>query len=952
MSIFAARALRFEGFTNSYRVPRQNIHEEPPFDPSEEFNEIIKTSNGNEFYVVKLNKLKFNEELEARASNGTASLQGEEEQQGEGEEKIGGEDEEDAGEGEDAFLTEVDGQKESGVFDAGAVEVPEYISSIDIPEDVIIRVKKVIRLNFLEHLDSWCEQAVERSDSVVVAKCEELNSELDLRLHLHQPRPRRAELDVHNVRAAELVLHAERVVRHCAGMEQSLAELGTKFKAMSHEHNKLANKFRADIEALEVVFVNATKSARLVKLQNQVTVELDKFMSVIRASLRQFRQHLDQTLQMLRESNARFIKSFRVFSDGGNFCPEEIEEHRKKLEKMSAMIDSSEGSIMSDLEGMESRRLDTATKIAVEFEDRFKGHMSDLVFMERMARWLTNTQVKVKAEVANSNTQAQKIAHMLDTLERRVDACARPNLDKEQITASQLNQSLFSIFEAFVGRSEYLNCMKPGGSQGNLATAPSTAKVGFSAESPQQTTGGKAGKSGEDPSVNVIKSILNNLEINNMKFTDEYWTQRSKLRFGLDAELDGEGAGGMESSREKTKSVMSQASSKGSEASKSTRKAVPTGAEVNTRRSMSGQRRTSKPIKMDRKSILDKDDGVDGEGGEAENFMSSIQKTLREARDGLITTSEVFYRQKGTRPVTRPQALQETHEQCSDIIAAKLQSYAQQADQYHNQCLQELRAQLVRFEQLSAHVPALVISDLLREEVKRLNEVQAEMTTRFQTTLDQLAGRQQSNLNELRPNLGHPTHSDQLSRLCDQEQERHGDYVEAVDKHTAQRQACALKESVVFMERMVKTAELQLLQYDGMLVVDDVEKGRVEPTLYPTSELIRRMNAGEPLEDDEDKGSLPRGKASWIGIPSNQFVVEGRPSRLQVTPTVNTRKTTLAHSAVIKARDKAYEDYKEQFEHTLRQIDEEKERLMLSEQRWEQAWETSVDKVRRLYQTE
>ncbi|RUS87186.1 hypothetical protein EGW08_005026 [Elysia chlorotica] len=154
------------------------------------------------------------------------------------------------------------------------------------------------------------------------------------------------------------------------------------------------------------------------------------------------------------------------------------------------------------------------------------------------------------------------------------------------------------------------------------------------------------------------------------------------------------------------------------------------------------------------------------------------------------------------------------------------------------------------------------------------------------------------------------------------------------------------------MERIVKTAELQLSQYDGMLVVDDVEKGRVDPTLYPTSELIRRMNAGEPLEDDEDKGSLPRGKASWIGIPSNQFVLEGRPSRLQVTPTVNTRKTTLAHSAVVKARDKAYEDYKEQFEHTLREIEEEKERLMLSEQRWENAWETSVDKVRRLYQTE
>ena len=50
---------------------------------------------------------------------------------------------------------------------------------------------------------------------------------------------------------------------------------------------------------------------RLVALQNQLGTELEKFMAVIRTSLRQFRQHLDETLQMLRESNARFIKSFK-----------------------------------------------------------------------------------------------------------------------------------------------------------------------------------------------------------------------------------------------------------------------------------------------------------------------------------------------------------------------------------------------------------------------------------------------------------------------------------------------------------------------------------------------------------------------------------------------------------------------------------------------------------------
>ena len=62
---------------------------------------------------------------------------------------------------------------------------------------------------------------------------------------------------------------------------------------------------------------------------------------------------------------------------------------------------------------------------------RFKHHMVDLVFMEKIARWLTNTQVKIKAEVADSNTQAQKLSQFLADLDRRIDAAEKPNPDKE-----------------------------------------------------------------------------------------------------------------------------------------------------------------------------------------------------------------------------------------------------------------------------------------------------------------------------------------------------------------------------------------------------------------------------------------------------------------------------------------------------------------------------------------
>ena len=38
--------------------------------------------------------------------------------------------------------------------------------------------------------------------------------------------------------------------------------------------------------------------------------------------------------------------------------------------------------------------------------------------------------------------------------------------------------------------------------------------------------------------------------------------------------------------------------------------------------------------------------------------------------------------------MTRPQVLQETFEQFQDVVTQKLQSYYQQCDDYHNQCLQ------------------------------------------------------------------------------------------------------------------------------------------------------------------------------------------------------------------------------------------------------------------------
>ena len=60
----------------------------------------------------------------------------------------------------------------------------------------------------------------------------------------------------------------------------------------------------------------------------------------------------------------------RVFSEGGNFCVEEIEQYKTVLDRVSGQIEQTEGVIMADLENMESSRMDRANSVCNSFENK------------------------------------------------------------------------------------------------------------------------------------------------------------------------------------------------------------------------------------------------------------------------------------------------------------------------------------------------------------------------------------------------------------------------------------------------------------------------------------------------------------------------------------------------------------------------------------------------------
>ncbi|XP_066569066.1 coiled-coil domain-containing protein 180 [Amia ocellicauda] len=819
----------------------------------------------------------------------------------------------------------------------------------------LTELQNSVRLAFFEHLEDRYETIPTNSVNIVAAKKDELKSELELRLHLHQPRAKRIEMDIHNVRSAELVLHRDRVERHCKGITEALNALKTEFVALRDEQKKLTEDFRTHIYSMENVFINASKSSVLVGLCSSLHTDLDKHLGLIQTSLRQYRQKLESTLGRLRESNAEFIKSFRLFSEGGNFTPEEIEVFQRRLEKTSSHIDSTDELIMLDMEGMESKCLEQATEVINKFEDKFHHLTVDLNFMEKIQRLLTNTQVEIKSEVTKSNKQMETLNTYLSQFESKIDACAKLNIDKEAVTPDDLHVFTQFIMEELKKRCQYLECLTDLFStalapeaplQGPIAAAARTEtlkleKLGaHSTDSLLQPS--KMGRPAtEDVAVGVIQHIL---QIQKYKDSPDFQgepVERSQtVTAGTWQASPAAGTQGAGLSP-------SRPPSEGAAGLRSTGSATGLRTEAPLKRvSSTCVKRFSKPTRFDKRFQ------VFGPKPEQQpvTFKGVINSVLWKANDVLLAVAEDFYKKKERRAITRPQYLQETFEHCAEVLNSKLLSYQSQTLAYHNACLQEFREQLRQAERCLSAVPGRLIGHLLEQHLHELGQATGRIRHHFRLAQQQSEDRQNDHWNKLRPSLGHPDNVSNLQSLCSLEEERQEQQGHLIDSTKGELQKCVEQRAEEFVAVLAALTERLLLLLDDFLTVDDVQTGQTEAVKEKTSTLIRRKQAGLPLEEKHQMPLIQRDSRTWPGIPyfeSRAKTNGGDPRR--ETASVKTAKTTLGHLSAVEARDAAHQRFQGEYNKETLQTEEESEAQWRRARRWEASWREAVMKIKQLY---
>ncbi|CAN8217848.1 unnamed protein product [Coccothraustes coccothraustes] len=827
--------------------------------------------------------------------------------------------------------------------------LPVYLKYVLLTEATFVKLKERIRLCFFQHLEEWFAESLCNSYVFVAAKKEELNSILLLHLKLHQQKQKEIQTNIYNARAVELSLHKEHLECHCAVLAESLEKEKAEFVRFSDQLSNLNTNFRSRVHNLEYDLLHAPVTEQSASSSNNVESELCNHLESIRVTVRSYQQHLEEAFGKLRDLNVAFLKSCRLFSEGGEFASEEVKFFSECLQKESKQIDLVESSIKTDVEQIKSRCLEQATELFKQSGKKFASLSLSRAFMEKIHQYLRKLRLQIKSEVANSNLQSLTLKSYLEKLQQKKDAYVDSTADKEALTSEELYAFAREVLEELKKRCEYLDCFEV------KAKIPPATEV-FTTPG----TDGTLQEHSATPDMDQRSQDFIAPAVPRESLRDE----SKRMVMGLDPDkfplLNPSGMGtsvfddlaikviGNLAGFDPSKKYQDLNRGKKNPVKKRVSDALS--QKSSSKRSSRGETKRKKSEKGRKSLTKDERFQLFGKKApESDTFKGIIMNILWNGNNTLLCLGEEFYGDKKNPYLGMLEDLPDTFEHWAEMLRVKLLSYQRQTDDYYNFCLSEFRDQLKCFEEDLSSVSQLIVESLLREHEQNLSSFTGHIQHLFNRQLKDWEDMKTVHRRKLHYSLGHPNKSLQLEALCQEEIKRQKDQTDGVHLNTKMMQDCAAECAQSFFSALAALTEKLLLELDETITVDDV---KVAGTEIPTEKmpiLMCHEQTELPPGTSKVQQLVKRGRRSWPGIPETS--VPDTPGYIlcRGTASVSTAKTTLSHLAVVDARQAAYKKYKSQVEQMFAQIKEESAAQLLAIQRWSDWWEESVRKIKRLY---
>ncbi|XP_030011329.1 LOW QUALITY PROTEIN: coiled-coil domain-containing protein 180 [Sphaeramia orbicularis] len=752
------------------------------------------------------------------------------------------------------------------------------------PVELLAQTLSRMRTLFMDHVEQHFQDLLSSAGAMVTARKEEVLLVQEIQLqrldpqfvqtHIYQPRK------VGHTQYAELQLHLQSVDLHCQQMSDVLASCRMELKELQDSISRKNQQFCVTVSDMEDSLSTVNNSRRLETLHSTLQERVDHHIKDTQCCQTAFRQTVQLRLEEVKHTTTQLLSSFRLFSEGGDFAPQELKMFQRRLKQETHQLSLTEESIYTQLETFESKSLQQVKEVSGRLEEKFSFLKSEFTFVEKIQKILNSTQIQIKAEAAGSNQQQAVISSKMCELRKMTD-----NRHETQVYPDQVCSFLSSVGEVLRERRQYLDYslgseQRP--LQGDLPlSAHSKARKQVRPALPPALL--QPSRTGvdfhDDPVVDVVKSL-------------------NRLCVSQDDPAEKEQRGRASAGKSTTQYLH--------------------------RRSVSGQR-------GGRSSRTDRKVQIFGPRPVAEqkthSFSSTVNAVLWKAYDVLLLVAEDFYRTE--RCITRFSLVPNTVDQWAESMQQRLLGYQEQAKSFLSTSKEELSNQLSVFEELLHSLPAILINNHEKQQEAELKEEVGGIMQKLEETMAGSEKEKRLIVNKLRPSLS----LEDLQSLGSREELRQQQLHSAICSSQQALQDCVRRKGDEFITSLASLAEKLLDQLDHM-TPEEIQA----PSQQHTDDTFVTMTTEATIEQRPHTDIRTWSGISYLSTPTNDPNAPLTSVTMATTPSITTTKCTLAHVAVVKERDATVKRFEQLFRSELSRSEDNKQRQLSELQSWSEHW--------------
>ncbi|XP_047448689.1 coiled-coil domain-containing protein 180 [Mugil cephalus] len=363
------------------------------------------------------------------------------------------------------------------------------------PVELLTHTLARTRTLFFDHLEQHFQGVLVSAVATVMDRKEAVR--LEQEVQLQQLNPDHVQTHVYRPRLAELRLHQQQVALHCEDVQDVLDSCRDEVQRLQDSMTRRNQDFSSMLSHMEDEARAVHNSQGLEDLRSVLQDHLDLHIKETQRSQTSLRRTILTRLEGTRTRTTQLLDSFRLFSEGGDFCPQEVRTFQRTLKDKTKQISGTEESVLSEMDTFESRSLQQVTETSSRFQEKLFFLQSELKFIEKTQRLMKTTRTQIQGQVASSNQDQSLISSRLFDL--------RKMMEDTQVSPDHVCCVLSSVHEDLRKRCQYLDLQRE---SLHLCPHPQSTKQRGPAPHPGVLQPSRTGVDLlEDPVMDVIRSL-------------------------------------------------------------------------------------------------------------------------------------------------------------------------------------------------------------------------------------------------------------------------------------------------------------------------------------------------------------------------------------------------------------------------------------------------------------